>query len=209
MNIGRCFNEAIEVYKRNFVQLVVAAFLFELLTLVSLTLLAGPLAGGFALMTLNAIRRDDKYADLGDLFRGFRRFFSLVGLFYLTLIPIMFGLLLLLVPGILLMSIWIFCSFLVIDRDLGVVDSIGTSTQMVQRSGLGNYFLLVIIILALSMAPSAIPFLGILLGWFLMPLAWLLEASAYSQEVDAEEYAVPTAHYGAGHVQPPGAVPRG
>jgi len=170
---------------------VVAAFIFDLLSLVSLTILMGPLLGGWALMTVNAIRREDKFVDLTDLFRGFRKFFTLFGLLYVGLIPMLLGLALCVVPGVLLMTIWIFCFILVVDRNEGIFSSLGLSKRIVMASGLGNYVLLVIIVTALSMAPSAIPYVGIVIGWFLTPIALLVEAAAYVQEVDEKKPPVP------------------
>jgi hypothetical protein len=187
MDIGRCFNEALEVYKKNLVQLVLGALLFEVLGVLSLTILIGPLAGGWCLMTVNALRRKDKRVELGDLFGAFNRFLPLVGVFYLTLLPILIGSLLCVVPGMLLMTIWLFSFFLIVDRREGVFRSLSLSQELVTRSGLGNYVLLILILLALSLAPSAIPYLGVVLGWFLMPIAWLIEASAYLQEVDENQ----------------------
>lgn len=46
---------------------------------------------------------------------------------------------------------------------------------------------MVIIVFAITLAPSAIPYVGFILGWFLMPIAWLIEASAYLQEVDEKQ----------------------
>jgi len=187
VDIGRCFNEAMEVYKKNLAQLVVGAFLFELLSLLSLTILIGPLAGGWALMTINALRRPDKQVDLADMFRAFNRFGSLLCLFYLTIVPILIGSLLCLVPGIYLMTIWVFCFFLIVDREEGVFSSLSTSHEIVNRSGLGNYLLLIVISLGISIAPSAIPYVGFILGWFLAPIAWLIQTSAYLQEVDGKK----------------------
>lgn len=184
MDIGRCFNDAIDVYKRNVAQLVVAAFLFEVLTLLSLTILAGPLAAGWSLMTVNAMRREDKFVDLGDLFRGFRVFFPSLGLFYLTFLPIVIGLALCLVPGMLLATIWFFSMFLLIDRGEGVFASLRISQEIVKRSGFANYFLLVMLNSAISLGPSAIPYVGIILAWFVTPIVWLLTASAYIQDTD-------------------------
>jgi hypothetical protein len=79
MNIGRCFNEALDVYTKNFWPLVLGALLFEVMFLLSLTILAGPLIGGWSLMTINALRRPDKRVELGDMFRTFDRFFTLPG----------------------------------------------------------------------------------------------------------------------------------
>ena len=184
MDIGRCFNEALDVYKKNLWPLVLGALLFEVLFLCSLTILAGPLIGGWSLMTINALRRKDRRVALGDMFGCFNQFFTLAGLFYLTFIPVLLGTILCIVPGLLLMTIWLFASFLIVDRKEGVFSSLSLSQQLVTRSGFGNYFLLVVIVFAISLAPSAIPYVGFILGWFLMPIAWLLEASAYLQEVD-------------------------
>lgn len=187
MDIGRCFNEALEVYKKNLLPLVLGALLFEVLSLVTLTVLIGPLAGGWALMTINALRRPDKRIELGDMFAALNQFFSLAGLFYLTFLPILIGTMLCLVPGVILMTVWLFAFFLMVDRQEGVFSSLSTSRQLVMRSGFGNYVLLVIIVSAISIAPSAIPYVGFILGWFLIPIAWLIEASAYLQEVDEKQ----------------------
>ena len=187
MDIGRCFNEAFEVYKKNFWQLVLGALLFEVLALVSLTVLIGPLAGGWSLMTINALRRPDKRIELGDMFGAFDRFFPLAGVFYLTFLPILIGTVLCVVPGMLLMTLWLFAFFLIVDREEGVLSSLSISQELVTRGSFGNYVLLVIIVTAISIAPSTIPYVGFILGWFLMPLAWLLESSAYLQEVDEKQ----------------------
>src|SRR5712691_2569210 len=54
LDIGRCFNEAIEGYKKNFLPLFLAAILFDVLSVLTLFVLSGPLAGGICLMTLKA-----------------------------------------------------------------------------------------------------------------------------------------------------------
>ena len=107
--------------------------------------------------------RPDKRVELGT----FNQFFTLAGLFYLTLIPVLLGTVLFVVPRLLLMTIRFFASFLIVDREEGVFSSLSLSQQLVTRSGFGNYVLLVIIVFAISIAPSAIPYVGFVLGWFL------------------------------------------
>ncbi|MBM4004951.1 MAG: hypothetical protein FJ295_16960 [Planctomycetes bacterium] len=187
MDIGRCFNEALDVYKRNWPILALAAFLYELLTLLSLTLLAGPLTGGICLMTIQAMRREDKRIELGAMFQIFDRFFSLIGLFYLTLVPMIFASLLCIVPGILLSAVWMFPCFLIVDRGEGVFSSLSRSYEATTRSEFRNYFLLALISFALSIAPTAIPYAGVVAAWFLMPIAWLLESAAYLQTFDEKK----------------------
>lgn len=187
MDIGRCFNEAFEVYKKNVPVLAVAALLVDVLSVVSLLILVGPMAGGCSLLAVRAIRSKDGQVNLNDLFSGFQKFLPLVGLFFLTLIPIGLGLLLLVIPGVLLMTIWMFSFLLVVDRDEGVMSSLGTSHAMVKRAGFGNCLLLTIVELALQMGPSSIPYVGFLLGWFIVPLGWLLAGSAYLQIIESQK----------------------
>ena len=59
MKLGRCFDDAFAVYGRNWIILFVAAVLHEILSLVTLLVLAGPLYGGICLMTLRAMRSED------------------------------------------------------------------------------------------------------------------------------------------------------
>ena len=47
--------------------------------------------------------------------------------------------------------------------------------------------LLLIVVLAISMAPTAIPYVGFIVGWFVTPIAWLIEAAAYVQYVDGRK----------------------
>jgi hypothetical protein len=193
MDIGRCFNDAIAVYKKNWLILVLAAFLYEVLSLVSLLILCGPLTGGAALMTLRAMRREDKWSDMGDLFRpigSLSQFFRLLGLFFLTLIPVLLGLVLCVLPGLALATIWLFPFYLVVDKKFGVFASLGASASIVTRKGAGTNFLLVVLAVALELAPSAIPYIGIVFGWFITPIAWLIVTSAYIQQVDEDQGAL-------------------
>jgi hypothetical protein len=84
LDIGRCFNDAVAAYKKNFLALFLAAIIFDFLAALTLLVLAGPLLGGICLMTLKSLRREDKALELGDLFGAFGRFGTLVGLFFLT-----------------------------------------------------------------------------------------------------------------------------
>src|SRR3954465_15490490 len=92
LDIGRCFNDALEVFKKNALILILAAIMFEVLSAFSLFILCGPLFGGVYLMALAALAHPEKKIDIGLMFRMFGKFWPLVGLFYLTLIPTLVGL---------------------------------------------------------------------------------------------------------------------
>lgn len=183
MDIGRAFNDAVEVYKKNWLILFLAACLLEILGLLTLLILFGPLYGGVCRMLLGAMQREDKSVNMGDMFGCFDRFGRLLGLFFLTFIATLIGLVLCVLPGLALSTIWLFVFYLAVDKDLGVFRALGVSQNIVSRKGLGKNFLLVIIVLALEIGASIIPYAGIILGWLISPIAWLLVTSAYIQQV--------------------------
>ena len=187
MDVGRCVNDAVEVYKKNWLVLVLAAVILDALCIMTLLILAGPLCGGFSRMTLNALRREDRVVNLGDLFGCFNNFGRLVGMFFFTFIAVLLGTVLCIIPGFALSTIWLFVFFLAVDRDMGVFQSLGVSQNIVSRKGLGVNLLVVLIVFGISIIPTAIPYLGIVLAWFLIPIAWLIEASAYIQQVDEDD----------------------
>jgi uncharacterized membrane protein len=183
LDLGRCLNEALDVYRKNFSTFVLAAILFSMMSLFSLFVLAGPLWGGIVLMTLNAMRHPERKADIGDLFRAFDRFGELVAVFFITAIPIIVGYMLFIVPGVLLSALWLFPTYLIVDQRMSVGDALTTSWKLVLRRGLMINMLAAFVIFALTAGAGIVPYLGIILGWLVAPIAWLVNTSAYVQEV--------------------------
>jgi uncharacterized membrane protein len=183
LDVGRCVNDAIALFKQNWLILVVAAVLFDILVLFSLLILAGPLYGGICLMLLRASQRENKRVDLGDMFRCFDRFGRLLGLFFLPVIPLLIGFVLCFLPGLFLATIWMYPFYLVVDKDLGLFESLRVSKEIVMRKGLGINLFVMVICLALLIVPNVIPYLGIILSWIIAPIAWMIETSAYIQQV--------------------------
>src|SRR5687768_7500467 len=89
LDIGRCFDQALVVYKRHFWTLVIAALVFELVSILTIGILAGPLSGGLCIMTMTAIVRPDQPIDIGLMFSRMGRFGRLLGLFFLTLVAVL------------------------------------------------------------------------------------------------------------------------
>ncbi|HEV8606972.1 MAG TPA: hypothetical protein VGQ99_16640 [Tepidisphaeraceae bacterium] len=187
LDIGRCFNDAMDVFKKNALILILAAVIFQLLSVFTLFILCGPLCGGIYLMTLSALSSPDKKIDIGLMFATFNRFGPLVGLFFLTLIPSVIGLFFFIVPGILLMALWMFSFPLLIERNMPVTEAMTASWRIVMRRGLGWNLLLTAIIFVLALVPSLIPFGGWIVGWLLAPITWLIGTSAYIQQVRERE----------------------
>jgi len=187
LDIGRCFNDAIAVYTKNMFVLILAAIILEFLSVFSLFILCGPLCGGIWVMTIAALTTPDKKIDIGLMFSMFRRFGPLVGLFFLTAIPTLVATALFIVPGILLMALWMFAFPLLIERNMPITQALTASWRIIMRNGLGWNVLLTAIIFALAIAPGIIPYLGWIVAWFLAPITWLMASSAYIQQVHERE----------------------
>ena len=185
LDVGRCLADAADVYRRNFWPLVGAAVLFDLLSVVTLFVLAGPLCGGWCVLALNALSRPDRKVEFGLLFSGAHQFATLLALFVVTTLAQLAGLMMLVLPGLLLMTFWLFPFHLAVDRNLGIADALTTSARIVRRRGLGPNFMLAALVMLLNVVPVLVPYVGWLLGVFLSPLGWLLVSAAYLQEVRA------------------------
>jgi hypothetical protein len=193
-DLRRAFNDAFAVYQRNVLVLVVAAFLFQVLAGFSLGVLGGPLLGGISIMLLRALKRDDRLVELGDMFSAFDKFGPLVGMFYLWFLGLLLATSCCVAPGIALRALWLFPFYLMMDRGLGIVDSLKASWQIALRKGVWPNVILAAVYVAVQVASSATmgaaPALLKLVGWllplFALPLIWLAIASAYIQQVQED-----------------------
>ncbi len=183
LDIGKCFNEALEVYKKNILILVLATFLLQAISIFSLLVLAGVLSGGYFWMMLGAMRRENKKVELGDMFRLFNKFFPLMGLLIIESVLVFLGFFLLVIPGILLATMWLYAFFIMIDRNEGVFSSLKGSWAMVRRKGLIANLLVCIIYLILAGVGGWIPGVGWIITLLIMPLGGLVLTSAYLQQI--------------------------
>ena len=73
-DIGTCFNRGLEVYKKNFVPLLVATLLAAVIGGLSCGICMAPLFCGVFAMILAAMRSNDVTLKVGDVFKGFQKF---------------------------------------------------------------------------------------------------------------------------------------
>jgi len=181
LDIGRCVEEAWDLFLKNWLILTVAGLLYVVLSTITLFILMGPLTAGFCLLALNALQRDDRRVEVADLFGMFHRFFGLTGMFFLTFVAVMLGLALCLVPGLFLMTIWMFPFFIVVDQQAGVFESLGRSQEMTFQIGFWNVCVLMLVEQALYLLPQFVPFVGGIISLATIPIGILVVAVAYRQ----------------------------
>jgi hypothetical protein len=74
-----------------------------------------------------------------------------------------------------------------VDKNLRVGEALRASWHIVLRRGLWLNLVLMLLSLALTIGPLAIPYVGSVLSWFVSPLGWLVVASGYIQQVREHE----------------------
>src|SRR5688572_25057655 len=149
-DLARCFNEALEIFRKNAFVLIATAIVYDLLSLGTLLVLCGPLTAGVALLSLKAVTHPSQPIKIGDLFRGIHRFTSYLGLFLVVTVTVLIGIVLGILPGVLVATFWLYAFFFMLEMNLGVVDSICASARLVMRRGFIMNLLLNAVLIGLA-----------------------------------------------------------
>lgn len=148
MNVsaGSVIGEAWRIYKGQFGTLIVGALIVSLISAVA-TLLLGPFAGivsiivslffvGAVIGLVQDIQDGRRDEELGSLFKGVGPvFWPLLGVSILAGIGIAIGFVLLIIPGLILLTIWAVVIPVVVLERPGVFASFGRSRELVRGHG--------------------------------------------------------------------------
>jgi hypothetical protein len=186
INVRRCFDEAVDIYKSNAITLIAANFIFIALSIISLTILTGPLWGGYCLMLLKGFRGKNNKICLGDIFSQMYRFWPLFSLMLIQLVLLILSGILLIIPMLILNCFFLYTEIIMIEKNIGVFESIKSSFKFVLKGGFGSHFLISIFVLILALIPDFIPYVGWILDFFTAPIAALIIVSAYLQQMEVE-----------------------
>ncbi len=186
LDIGKCFNDAFPVYRKNLPVLLLASFIFIIVSFLSFFILSGVMSGGLSFMTLRAMRKEDKKVDLSEMFRTFNKFLPITGLFIIELVLVLSGFVLFIVPGFLLGTMWLYSIYLMVDKDTTILDSLKISWNAVRVKGVLTNLLLLVICVILG-GSGSVPLIGWLLNLFLLPLSYLIVAAGYIQQFDEDD----------------------
>ncbi len=172
--------------KEEFVIVFLGGLLIRILASCTLGILAGPLMGGYMLILLAWFRQRKKPV-FNDLFSGMLRFDELFPLFFLV-IMIIIGFMLLIVPGVIFATWWIYVIFLMADKKMTLGEAMNTSKIKVNEGGffihLVFLFMISVVPVALiSMAAALIPPLAVF-QYFLFPIQSGCQASLYLEQVE-------------------------
>lgn len=104
----------------------------------------GPLLGGYFLLTITFLR-DKKKPSYRDLFKGFEDFGRLFPYFFLLLIKAI-GFMLLVIPGVLFATWWIYVLPLMVDRKMSFSDAMRLSMNKVNKTSFIMHFVFLVLV---------------------------------------------------------------
>jgi len=145
MDIGKILRNGWELFIRDIGPLIIGALIAMILSVLSFFILAGPLFGGLYLMVVRRVR-EGRPAEFGDVFACFDRFSTLFLAWWGAGLLILLGLVLLVVPGLLLMTMWVYLLPLIVDKDLGVGEAMSRSRDMVMKGGFFIHFAALLVV---------------------------------------------------------------
>ncbi len=131
------------------------------------------IAAGQAICFLKMARGEE--VQVGDLFQGGKFFLRSAGSTIVYEILKALGLVLCIVPGVFVMLVFWPYMFVIVDRDEGAMESLGTSRELT-KDNLATGFLMGLLFFGLNLAGALACLVGLL---FSMPLALLMTAVAY------------------------------
>jgi hypothetical protein len=175
MDVGKAFERGWKLFVKDVAPYVVGALILGALTVVTVGILYGPLSAGLYVMAVRRVRQN-RAAEIGDIFWGLGHFWRFFGAALLLLILIGIGFVFVIIPGLLLATIWIYVFPVMVDRDMGVFDAMAESRRLVRENGFGQHFVMVLLLIALSIAGSIAGGLGHLLT---LPLTMTIITAMY------------------------------
>jgi hypothetical protein len=195
MNFQAYLEDTYRIVKEEPITLILGGLLVQLLIVFSLGILAGPLAGGYILLVILYLREDRKPV-FNDIFSGLKQFAELFP-YFLILLLIFFGLMLMIVPGLIFATWWLYALPLMVDRKMPVIDAMRLSRNKVNETGFLMHLIFLLLISVIPMmlidfVSTLLPFAQ-LLKIFLTPLQFGCLASLYIDQFNQEETPGPTA----------------
>jgi membrane-anchored glycerophosphoryl diester phosphodiesterase (GDPDase) len=130
---------------------ILGGLMTQLLTMLSMSLLAGPLMGAY-LMTMVLYLRQGRLPEFNDLFAGLPRTRELFSFFFLILL-IVLGFMLMVLPGIVFATWWIYTLPLMADRRMRLGEAMRESLRKVTEKG---FFIHLIFLLMITLVPILI-----------------------------------------------------
>jgi uncharacterized membrane protein len=127
---------------------ILAGLIGMALSVVTLGILAPVMALGIAEMFYKT--RDGSKAVIDDLFTHMGRTLDLAIQGFLIGVCVLLGCIMLIIPGLLLMALWIYAPYYLVYKNMGIIDSLKASTAAVKKNGLMMHVVIILVTLLVN-----------------------------------------------------------
>ncbi len=141
MHYEKLVKQAVDFYAKNWVILAVSTLVVFALGCITLGLLFGPLMAGLGAMFVKSKGKKPAFDDLFQ-FNGKFLVMAIMGLLIGVLVSI--GCVFLIVPGLLLATLWMYSIFAMAFDNKGIIDSMKTSWAIVMKKGLWQHLVILL-----------------------------------------------------------------
>jgi len=195
MNFQAYLEDTYRIIKEEPVILILGGLLVQLLTVFSLGIFAGPIVGGYTLLVILYLR-DNRKPTFNDIFSGLQQFTNLFPYFFVLLL-IFLGFMLLILPGLLFATWWIYVLPLMVDKKISFSNAMRLSMNKVNEKGFLMHLVFLLLIsvipmLLIDFVSTIIPFLFVV-KILLPPFQVGCLASLYIDQFKQEEATVDSA----------------
>ncbi len=186
MNFTKLFEQTWDQSKNNIVPLLINTLVLIVICVVTLGILAPVAFAGYYSSILKMVR-DDRQPQPGDIFSEMGLFFPLLIFGIASVLLIMIGFALLIIPGLIIsIALAYACLYMIplmIDKSLGLSDAIKESYAMAKSGNVADHIIVLVIIIGLQSLGSSF-----VLGTFLTtPLTTVFLMNVYEYKLKSEE----------------------
>jgi hypothetical protein len=133
MKFEKTVNQAVDVYVKNWVIFSVSTLVVFALGFLTLGLLFGPMMASLGLMFLKAKTKKPVF---DDLFKFNSKFIPMAIMGLLICLGVFFGFVFLILPGLLLATLWMYSIYAMAFDNKGITASMKTSWDLVMKNGI-------------------------------------------------------------------------
>jgi hypothetical protein len=145
VDISRVLKNGWELFVKDIGPLLIGYLIAGILSVLTLLILTGPLFGGLFKMVFRRVR-EGRTAEIGDVFDCMDQFGALFIAVLVLSISIGVGLILLIIPGVYLATIWIYVIPLIVDKKLSLSEAMSKSKELVMANDIGTHFAMLLLI---------------------------------------------------------------
>ncbi len=172
MDIKAVVDELVEVVKKDVVTILICSLIALVVSGLTLGILHGVAFTGLGLVFLK-LKKDEK-VDYKDIFAYINKFLNLFILTLLIGILTGIGLILLIIPGILILTIFIYAPFYLAYEEKGIIESMKLSYKTVVNNNLLMHVLILIILVAINAAVAGMGLVGTIITYPILVGFWVL-----------------------------------